>query len=508
MEWSVEKGEPGRTEVDLLVLGIAQQEKKPDLSSWEKLARLVPRTSAALAAGRAFDAEAESWLAVPGEETAAAWLLLVGLGPGQEVTLDRLRRAAGVAARQARALKVRTCALALQAGGLAGYDPQSVARCWVEGAEMSLSPTGELKSETGRKDKKEEEAPRSWRLVSPAGRDQRDLRRGVAEGEAFAAGCLYARRLVNLPSSHLTPHILAEEARRLAKQEGYRCRVLGRAQLEKEGMGGLLGVARGSREEPCLIVLESGPSAAGGRRRTSVALVGKGVTFDAGGISLKPPAGMDLMKSDMSGAAAVLGAALIAARLQLKAHLLVVVPATENLPDGAAIKPGDVLTMASGKTVEVLNTDAEGRLILADALHFAGRQKPDWLLDIATLTGSCANALGEHFAGLMSTSAEWIEVLDQAGGETFERVWGLPLTREHHKALESQVADLKNLGGRQAGMSTAAAFLAAFVPEEIPWAHLDIAGPAWTDSAGPLGPKGATGFGARLLARAMQLLLS
>ena len=183
MEWSVEKGEPGRTEVDLLVLGITQREKKPDLSGWEKLARLVPRTSAAIAEGRAFDAEPESWLAVPGEETAAAWLLLVGLGPGQEVTLDCLRRAAGVAARQARALKARTCALALQAGGLAGYDPQSVARCWVEGAEMSLSPTGELRSGTAEKDKKDEEVPRSWRLVSPAGRDLRDLRRGLGEGE-------------------------------------------------------------------------------------------------------------------------------------------------------------------------------------------------------------------------------------------------------------------------------------------------------------------------------------
>jgi leucyl aminopeptidase len=506
MEWSVEKGEPGRAEVDLLVLGVTQQEKEPDLSGWEQWARLAPRTWAGIAAGRAFDAEAESWLAVPGEETAAAWLLLVGLGPAQEVTLDRLRRAAGVAARQARALKVRTCALALPGGGLAGYDPQSVARCWVEGVEMNLTPTGELKSST---DKKASGDPQRWRLVSPVGRDLRSLRRGVAEGEAFAAGCLYARRLVNLPGSHLTPQILAEEARRLARQEGYRCRVLGRAQLEKEGMGGLLGVSRGSREEPCLIVLETRPSSRGGRQhRPSVALVGKGVTFDAGGISLKPAPNMDLMKSDMSGAAAVLGAALIAARLQLKAHLLVVVPATENLPDGAAIKPGDVLTMASGKTVEVLNTDAEGRLILADALHFACRKKPDWLLDIATLTGACASALGEHFAGLMSTSAEWIDILDQAGGETFERVWHLPLTREHHKAMESQVADLKNLGGRQAGMSTAAAFLAAFVPEEIPWAHLDIAGPAWTDSAGPLGPKGATGFGARLLARAMQILLS
>jgi leucyl aminopeptidase len=274
-------------------------------------------------------------------------------------------------------------------------------------------------------------------------------------------------------------------------------------------MGGLLSVARGSREEPCLIVLETPEVKPTPRRQPpTVALIGKGVTFDAGGISLKAASKMDQMKTDMGGAAAVLGAASTVARLGLRVRLLVVIPATENLPDGAAVKPGDVITMASGQTVEVINTDAEGRLILADALHYACRREPDYVFDIATLTGSCANALGDTFAGLMSNSAELVEVLSQAGGETFERVWHLPLVAEHHKAMESQMADLKNLGGRHAGMSTAAAFLAAFVTNEIPWAHLDIAGPVWTDKAGPLGPKGATGFGARLLARAVEILVS
>jgi leucyl aminopeptidase len=217
---------------------------------------------------------------------------------------------------------------------------------------------------------------------------------------------------------------------------------------------------------------------------------------------------MDLMKSDMSGAAAVLGAALIVARLGLRVRLLGVIPATENLPDGQALKPGDVLTMASGKTVEVLNTDAEGRLILADALHFACRRRPDYLIDIATLTGACALALGKHFAGLMSNSAHLLQVLSQAGGETFERVWHLPVIAAHHKSLVGQVADLTNLGPREGGALTAAAFLEAFVDEEIPWAHLDIAGTAWADKADSLGPRGATGFGARLLARTVEILLS
>jgi leucyl aminopeptidase len=279
--------------------------------------------------------------------------------------------------------------------------------------------------------------------------------------------------------------------------------------LAKKQMGGLLGVSQGSSQPPCLIVIETQQK----RRRGSkdapvIALVGKGVTFDAGGISLKPPAKMDLMKIDMAGAAAVLGAALTIVRLDLPVRLLIVIPATENLPDGTAVKPGDVLTMASGKTVEVINTDAEGRLILADALHYACGRGPRYIIDAATLTGACAVALGDYFAGLLGNSAELLEVLDQAGGETFERTWHLPLVEEHHKAIESQVADLKNLGPREAGVSTAAAFLAAFVDESTAWAHLDVAGPVWTDKAGPLGPKGATGFGARLLARTVEILVS
>jgi leucyl aminopeptidase len=268
-------------------------------------------------------------------------------------------------------------------------------------------------------------------------------------------------------------------------------------------MGGILGVSRGSREEPRLVVLESRSAP---RRAPRVALVGKGVTFDAGGISLKPPAKMDVMKSDMAGAAAVLGAALTIARLRLPVRLQVVVPAVENLPDGRAIKPADVLTMASGQTVEILNTDAEGRLILADALHYVVGKKPDFIVDIATLTGACQLALGRHFAGLMGHSGELSDVLVQAGGETFERVWPLPLVEEHRKAMEGTVADLKNLGPREGGAMTAAAFLSHFVPDEVAWAHLDIAGTAWAESAETLGPKGGTGFGARLLARTVQIL--
>jgi leucyl aminopeptidase len=203
----------------------------------------------------------------------------------------------------------------------------------------------------------------------------------------------------------------------------------------------------------------------------------------------------------------VLGAGLIAARLKLPVHLTVIVPTAENMPDGLAIRPADVLTMASGKTVEVLNTDAEGRLILADALWYAARGKPDYIIDAATLTGACVVALGHLFAGLMSTSSELIDALKQAGGETFERVWHLPLVDEHREEVEGTISDLKNLGaGREGGALSAAGFLAHFVDDATPWAHLDIAGTAWQNNGGATGPKGATGFGARLMARAVQIL--
>jgi leucyl aminopeptidase len=266
-------------------------------------------------------------------------------------------------------------------------------------------------------------------------------------------------------------------------------------------------VGQGSRQEPRLIALEYRPPAAAGRKVPKIALVGKGITFDTGGISLKPGLGMDLMKTDMGGAAAVLGAGLIAARLKLPVHLTVIVPTAENMPDGLAIRPADVLTMASGKTVEVLNTDAEGRLILADALWYAARGKPDYIIDAATLTGACVVALGHLFAGLMSTSSELIDALKQAGGETFERVWHLPLVDEHREEVEGTISDLKNLGaGREGGALSAAGFLAHFVDDATPWAHLDIAGTAWQNNGGATGPKGATGFGARLMARAVQIL--
>jgi len=498
MRWTASTDDPVRTGGDLLVVPVTEGKKRPALAPVVALAG-GHRDLAAIIERGGFRAAAGTTLPVYCPGVKAGWVLLVGLGASAGISLEGLRKAAGAAAQQARTMRARTI-LAAPLLAETGLDPETVARCWVEGAAMGLSPAG-LADE--KRDVKE--GPRSWQLLVRGERALAAVRRGVRQGEVAAAGCLEARRLVNLPPNRLTPRLLAEAARAIAARSGFTCTVLGPAQLRKLKMGGLLGVGQGSRNEPRLVCLESRTAPRGAPR---IALVGKGVTFDTGGINLKPGAKMDVMKCDMAGAAAVLGAAIIVARRRLPVRLLGVIPTAENMPDGAAIRPSDVLEMASGKTVEVLNTDAEGRLILADALAWTSRKQPDFLIDAATLTGACEIALGKEFAGVLGTSGDLISVLEQAGGETGERVWPLPLVDAHREALQSKVADLKNLGPREGGALTAAAFLAHFVPEDIAWAHVDLAGPAWTDKGGPLGPRGGTGFGARLLARAVEILVS
>jgi leucyl aminopeptidase len=501
MRWSTGTVAPSRARADLLVVGVESRDDRPALEPWRELDR-ASGGLADLADGRIFAGGDGQFHLLPGGKAAAAWVLAVGLGKSDEITPQSLRKALAAASRRASDLGARSCALALPWDALDALTVEAVARCCVEGAELAQFRTGTEKAKTGRDEKP---APRAWKILAPHAKRTAEVRRGLASGEAYAAGCLFARELVNRPPNKLTPAALANAARAMARREDLGCTVLGEPRLRKLGMGGILGVGRGSAQPSRLIVLEMRPRRVRGKLPL-VALVGKGVTFDTGGISIKPSPNMHEMKGDMGGAAAVLGAAMIVARLALPVRLLVVVPAVENMPDGDAIRPGDVLRMASGKTVEVLNTDAEGRLILADALHYAGRRKPDWMIDAATLTGSCVIALGHEFAGLFTNDARLGDVLQRAGGETFERVWPLPVVEEHHKEIESPVADIQNIGGRHAGASSAAAFLEEFVGDETAWAHLDIAGPAWAATASPLGPKGPTGFGARLIARAVESL--
>ncbi len=321
---------------------------------------------------------------------------------------------------------------------------------------------------------------------------------GVRVGNGVAAGVALTKDLANLPGNHCTPAYLADAAQDLAKQyPTLKVQVLNEGDMQKLGMGSLLSVARGSRQPPKLICLEY---RGGERNAKPVVLVGKGVTFDSGGISIKPGAGMDEMKFDMTGAASVLGVMKAVATLALPLNVVGLAPATENMPDGNATKPGDVVTSMSGQTIEILNTDAEGRLILCDALTYAARFEPDVVIDIATLTGACVVALGSHASGLLSNHDALAEELLNAGQQSGDRAWRLPLWDEYQKQLESPFADMANVGGREAGTITAACFLARFT-KDYRWAHLDIAGTAWTGGKN----KGSTGRPVPLL---MEYLLS
>jgi len=305
---------------------------------------------------------------------------------------------------------------------------------------------------------------------------------------AVAAGMALAKDLANLPGNICTPAYLANEARRLGRShKSIRTSVLEEKEMERLGMGALLSVSRGSRQPAKLIVMEYVGS---GARKTDkpVVLVGKGLTFDAGGISLKPAAAMDEMKYDMCGGASVLGTLRALAELDLPLHVIGIVPSSENLPDGAANKPGDIVTTMSGQTVEILNTDAEGRLILCDALTYAKRYKPEVVIDIATLTGACVIALGKQASGLLSNNDDLARSLLDAGQRSGDRAWQLPLWDEYQEQLKSNFADMANIGGRDAGTITAACFLSRYT-KEFTWAHLDIAGTAWESG----GNKGATG---------------
>ena len=328
-------------------------------------------------------------------------------------------------------------------------------------------------------------------LLPPPG-EERVYRRAVERAEAVAQGVALARDLANAPPNQATPEWLARQATRLARRHRARISVLGPAELRRRGMGGILAVGGGSAHPPRLVRIEVG------RGRRKVALVGKGVTFDTGGISIKPAAQMEEMKWDKCGACAVLGVLEAAARLALPVRLRAYLPLAENMPDGAAFRPGDIVRCANGRTVEIVNTDAEGRMILADALSWAAAEAPDYLVEYSTLTGACVVALGPTGAGLFTPDDELAGDLLGSAEAAGERLWRLPLWSEFLDEMKGSHSDLKNSGGRWGGASTAAAFLSQFVEPVQRWAHLDIAGPAYVGADGNRARRGATGFGVPL----------
>lgn len=419
-------------------------------------------------------------------------VMLVGVGQRSDLTPERLREVGGRAVKRAGELRLTELSLGIVQGWLAGAtDVRMAVRAMVEGVVLGHWRFEELRSEPPEDNGRPEVS--ALGVLVPTARLSDNAREGAEFGHAVASAQNYARELAVRPANIVNPRYLADEARRIADELGLEVTVLGPAEIKKDGMESLLAVAAGSDDEPRFITLEYN----GAKKEAPVVLVGKGVTFDSGGLSLKTPPSMESMKYDMSGAAAVLGAMRAIATLELRANVVGLIPAVENMPSGHAMRPGDVITSRARKTIEVLNTDAEGRLILADALNYAARFEPSAMVDIATLTGACVVALGHHAIGLMGSDDGLVEEIRSAGDRSGERVWQLPLWEEYREQIKSTIADVKNTGGRAAGTITAAMFLREFVGS-VPWAHLDIAGTAWSDKAGPYQPVGPTGVGVRL----------
>ena len=345
-------------------------------------------------------------------------------------------------------------------------------------------------------DLKSDPSEAKLRRVDVAGSAGARARGEVERGSAVAAGQCLARDLVNEPGGSLTAPALAARTAEIGRSAGLGVKVWTEAEIKRRKLGGLLGVNRGSTNPPRFVELDHRPE---GKARGSLALVGKGVTFDSGGLNIKTMAGMLTMKMDMAGAAAVIGAMSVIGALAPPVRVRAFLPMTDNMLGGDATRPGDVLKIRNGKTIEVVNTDAEGRLILADALSLASEARPDAIVDLATLTGACMVALGPRIAGLMGNNQNWVDQIRSAAAAAGERVWPLPLPRDYESQFESNVADMKNLGGPHGGAITAGLILERFVADGIAWAHLDIAGPAYSDADYAENPKGGTGFGVRTL---------
>jgi len=417
-------------------------------------------------------------------------LLLVGLGKKNEVTLETIRQAMGSAAKRVRQAKAGSFTVVLPTVIPAGMSSLEIAQAMVEGAILGSYQFTVYRTAAA------DHVVEGMKILIPQKGQLKQVTEGIRRGVATAEATVFVRDLCNHPSNVLTPARVAEEAKAIAKAEKISIKILEQKDMERLGMGALLGVARGSQEPPKFIILEY--NGAKKKDERPVVLVGKTITFDTGGISLKPAENMEHMKADMTGGAEVLASIRAAARLKLPLRLISILPVAENMPGGRAMKPGDVVMTLSGKTVEVQNTDAEGRLILADGLAYAMRYKPAALIDIATLTGACVVALGQFAIGMFGTDQALKEQVRKSGQKAGERVWEMPLWEEYFEQLKSDVADMRNIGGRGGGMITAALFLSKFVGD-CPWVHLDIASTDWSERERAYVPKGPTAIGTRLL---------
>jgi leucyl aminopeptidase len=480
MEFPVKTGAPASQKTACAILpvfegrGLKGPAREVDLSCGGLLSQLLRSGDASAALGRS--------LLVPQlQGTAAERALLVGCGKQADFDAKRVRQVLSTATRRLRETGLKEATSYLTYTRHRGLNAYYAGRVTVEATRSAYYRFDELKTSSKAKDKLAKLA-----IAVADRRDTKEVRRGVHDGCAIAVGSDLARNLGNRPPNVCTPSHLAREARALGKRyENIEVTVLGQREMKRLGMGALLSVTQGADEPPKFIIVRYRGA---GTRVAPVVLCGKGITFDTGGISLKPPAKLDEMKFDMCGAAGVLGTMAALGELQPNLNVIAIVPACENMPSGRASRPGDIVKTLSGQTVEILNTDAEGRLILCDALTYAKRFNPRYLLDVATLTGACVVAVGHLYTGLFSNDDQLADALLDAGKRSLDPAWRLPVDEEYGQSLKSQFADFANIGSRDAGASIAAQFLSRFVGD-TPWAHLDIAGSAWTTGA----DKGATG---------------
>ncbi len=432
------------------------------------------------------------YLPITNQNTTARRVLLIGAGEQADYKAPGTAVLAGAAARFLRGKSVKSFVLLTRSGDSASDTAAASAQGVI---------TGLFELDKYRTADKEE---RTIDEVIVVGDDQAELEKGLQRGQVIGDSMNFTRDLANEPANILTPTEMADRAKAMAAETGLSCNILDEAQMESLGMGSLLSVSKGSVQPAKLIVLKYEPASSTAKDNSLLALVGKGITFDTGGISLKPAEGMDAMKYDMSGGATVIGAMRAIGMLKPSVPVLGVVAAVENMPDGNATRPGDVVTAMNGKTVEILNTDAEGRLILADAVAYAETQGATRIVDMATLTGAVVIALGDINTGILGTSQELIDEIIACSKEVGEKFWQLPVGKEYSAQIKSDIADIKNIGkGRKAGTIAGAVFIQEFV-KDAQWAHLDIAGTAWNDEPKPHHSKGPSGVAIRTLLRLVE----
>jgi leucyl aminopeptidase len=494
MDIKVEQGSIQQSQADTIVVNLFEGVTSPGGATGAVDQALDGAISELIANGDLSGKAGETAVLYPRKLIPAKRVIVVGLGKQEKFDLEAVRRAAAAAAKRARQLKASNVATIIHGAGIGGLDVTAAAQATIEGSALALYRYDAPKQNN------DDHQLDSLAIVEYDESKIKAIESAAQTAQAIIDGVTLARDLVNMPPNVATPTKMAETATAIAKAHGLKAIIGDREWAAQHKMGAFLAVAQGAGEPPKFIVMEHN----GDRDDLdTIVLVGKGITFDTGGISIKASANMGNMKSDMGGAAAVLGAMKTVAALDLPLRVIAITPCTENMPDAHAYRPADVITASNGKTIEIISTDAEGRMVLADGLVYAGRYQPKAVVDLATLTGSCIVALGMGMAaGLFSNDDELRGRLETAAAHTHERVWPLPLWDDYRKAIDSDVADMKNSGGRMGGVATSAMLLKEFT--DYPWAHLDIAGMALSDKENGYIPKGGTGYGVRLLVAFLQ----